>query len=165
MIDAQLDLIKRRTVQFLDGIRRADVAVIASCYTADAVYSDPMFGDLPPGQAHLFWAFLLAHTHRFALSYVIDDVGLVSARASSAVIYELLSTARPVEMRLQSSLFFRDDLIVRHDDEFDPASWRQIEPGPVACMIAQFPSWRSRLCHETNLRMRHYIGQKASFST
>jgi hypothetical protein len=149
-VDLQLGLIKRQTVRLLDCVRARDVAGIAECYAHDAVYSDPVLGDLHPGQARLIWPLKLAHMRRMQLSYVIDDISLLSARVSSRVAYDFFPTGRSVQMRLHTLLVFRGGLIVRHDDEFDLASWRRMALGPSERLGTLLPSWRRRVRQATD---------------
>jgi SnoaL-like domain len=126
MIKEQMDEVESSTERLFRALASADIPEIKQCYTPDATYSDPVFGDLGAGSAQRIWPFILAHIQRAKWHFEIVDVGIDSAKISSRVDFDFALTGRPVSLQIRSRVYERNSLITSHEDDFDLPAWSRM---------------------------------------
>lgn len=147
MIDEQLSEVLAITRRLQVALRTGDLDAIARCYNPFAAYSDPVLGDLGAGSARQAWSLILPLLRSPSWSFSIDDVGLLSSRASTRLTFLFAPTARPVTLDISTVLQVRDGRIVRHDDDFSLFAWSQGLPFPQR-LVARSRSFRRRVNRE-----------------
>ena len=113
------ELIRR----FYDAFDRHDGDAMAACYSADAHFWDPVFGDLDGTQAGAMWRMLTGRSDDLRVELVEQSSTDAAGTARAIARYTFTQTGRPVVNEIHSTFTFRDGLIADQRDEFDFTKW------------------------------------------
>lgn len=95
-----------------------------SCYSDDAVFSDPVFGLLDAAETRAMWEMLCLRAKDFSLQYgniqLLDDEYTTTDWTAS---YLFTQTGRRVVNRVKAHMRFKDGLIIEHSDAFAIYRW------------------------------------------
>ncbi|MBU0903263.1 MAG: nuclear transport factor 2 family protein [Gammaproteobacteria bacterium] len=119
MSHANAELIGR----FYQAFQQLDAETMASCYTTDVRFSDPVFTDLRGADAGDMWRMLCAKAQGFTLTFEGVTADDHSGRARLVATYTFSQTGRTVVNRIEASFRFRDGKICEHRDHFDLWRW------------------------------------------
>ena len=146
------DLITRFYSAFADN----DYVTMASCYADDAVFEDPVFGELDAEGARAMWRMFCTSGNDIELSFddvVADDV---SGSARWEARYEFPKTGRDVHNKISASFAFRDGLIVRHDDHFDLYRWTRMALGPIGTVLGWSPMVQGKVRGQARFQLERF---------
>ena len=115
----------------------ADGEGMAACYTPDAVFEDPAFGELRDGGAQDMWRMLTARASGLTVEVPERDATDTSGTAHWIARYDF--QGRPVVNDIRASYVFRDGLIAEHRDVFDLHTWATQAMGPVGKALGYTP--------------------------
>jgi hypothetical protein len=124
---------------FYSALQSFDGDAMASCYSDDAVFSDPVFRDLRGKDVGDMWRMLCASARDLTLTF--DSVTDTSAHWVAT--YTFPSTGRRVVNDIQASFVIRHGLIAEHRDSFDLWAWSRQALGPTGMALGWTP-WVSR---------------------
>lgn len=132
------DLIRR----FYAAFDAHDGDAMAACYTPDARFEDPAFGELRGEQVGGMWRML---TGRAADLRVELQEHRAEGQEGSAhwIARYTFSTGRPVVNDIQASFRFEDGLIADHVDRFDFGRWARQALGPMGLAMTVVPPLRA----------------------
>jgi len=137
--DANRELIER----FYGAFGQCNGAAMTACYTPDAHFCDPAFGDLHGADVGAMWRMLTSRATDLKIELreheATDDSG--SARWIARYTF---STGRPVVNDIRASFRFADGLIADHVDDFDFRRWARQALGPSGNLVALLPPLRSK---------------------
>lgn len=112
-----------------------DGDAMAACYTADAVFEDPAFGELRDGRVKEMWRMLCARATDLAVDLREHD----NASAHWVATYTF-RTGRNVVNDIQARFAFgADGLITDHRDDFDLRRWAAQALGPPISLLGYTP--------------------------
>ena len=115
---------------------------MARCYTPDARFSDPVFGNLHGEQIGAMWRMLCQR----ATDLRIDFRVLAEARGRGAAHWEAWytysATGRTVHNVIEARFVFQDGLIALHDDRFDLYRWARQALGAPGVLFGWTPFMR-----------------------
>lgn len=133
--EAHAALIRR----FYGALAARDAATMASCYTDDATFSDPVFPVLDAAAVRAMWAMLCARGKdlKVALRDVVADAE--SGAAHWTACYTFAATRRYVVNEIDATYAFRDGRIVRHLDRFDLWRWSRQALGLPGLLLGWTP--------------------------
>jgi ketosteroid isomerase-like protein len=137
--DANKELIER----FYAAFDRCDGAAMTACYTADAHFCDPAFGDLEGGEIGAMWRMLTGRATDLKVELHEHEVGEDSGSAHWIARYTF-STGRPVVNDIQARFRFAGGLIADHVDDFDFRNWAKQALGPMGNLVAVLPPLRKK---------------------
>lgn len=135
MSHANAELIGR----FYQAFQQLDAETMASCYTEDVRFSDPVFTDLRGADAGDMWRMLCAKAQGFTLTFegvMADDH---SGRARWVATYTFSQTGRTVVNLIEASFRFRDGKICEHRDHFDLWRWARQALGSKGLLLGWTP--------------------------
>jgi ketosteroid isomerase-like protein len=130
-------------VRFYGAFGARDGAGMASCYTPDATFSDPVFQDLKGDEPGAMWRMLTARAEDLSIELLEQEADDERGAARWLAQYTYSQTGRPVRNDVQASFRFRDGLIVEHVDDFDLYAWTRQALGPVGALLGWTPLLRS----------------------
>lgn len=110
--------------KFYTAFQERDYSTMQSCYSDDAVFSDPVFGLLDAGEAKAMWEMLCKGATGLQLSFgniqLLDDE---YATCDWIAKYTFTKTGRKVINRIRAHMRFKDGLIIEHSDAFAIYRW------------------------------------------
>ena len=145
-------LIDRFYLAFADG----DHATMGSCYADDAVFADPVFGELDADSARAMWRMFCTSGNDIRLTFgdiVADDV---SGSARWEARYKFPKTGRPVHNKISARFTFRDGSIVRHDDSFDLYRWTRMALGPPGVLLGWSPIVQNKVRSQARSQLARF---------
>jgi ketosteroid isomerase-like protein len=95
----------------------------AACYTDDATFRDPAFGQLDPGEVKDMWRMLCERSHDLEVTLVDSGEDSDGGWARWAATYTFTGTGRNVLNDIHARFRFRDDLIADQVDTFSLRHW------------------------------------------
>ena len=135
------DLINRFYSAFAEG----DHATMASLYADDAVFEDPVFGQLDADGVRAMWRMFCTSGNDIDLSFADVRADDVSGSARWEARYKFPKTGRDVHNKISARFAFRDGLIVRHEDSFNLYRWARMALGPVGTILGWSPIVQSNV--------------------
>ncbi|MBN8739611.1 MAG: hypothetical protein BGP24_05495 [Lysobacterales bacterium 69-70] len=119
---------------FYRAFQRRDGATMASCYTADATFRDPVF-ELQGERVGAMWRMLCERGKDLRVEF--SDVRTDGDRGSAQwqAWYRFSKSGRPVHNVIHAEFRFRDGLICEHVDSFDFWRWSRQALGPAGLLL------------------------------
>lgn len=136
------------------AMNAGDGEAMAACYTQDAVFEDPAFGELRDGAGQDMWRMLTARATDLTVEVPERDATATSGTAHWIAAYDF--QGRPVVNDIRATYVFRDGLIADHRDVFDLHAWASQAMGPVGKVLGYTPLLKL-------LVRRRTAGQLAAF--
>jgi ketosteroid isomerase-like protein len=118
-------------------------AAMTACYTRDAHFRDPAFGDLEGEEVGAMWRMLTGRATDLEIELREHDAGEETGSAHWIARYTF-SSGRPVVNDVRASFRFAGGLIADHVDEFDFHRWARQALGPSGHLVALLPPLRSK---------------------
>ena len=120
-------------------------AAMSACYTPDAHFRDPAFGDLHGPEVGAMWRMLTGRAADLEIELREHEAGEETGSAHWIARYTF-STGRPVVNDVQARFRFApDSRIADHVDEFDFRRWAMQALGPSGRLVALLPPLRSKV--------------------
>ena len=129
------ELIRR----FYAAFDRHDGDTMAACYTANAKFHDPAFGDLHGPEVGGMWRMLTSRAEDLDVELHEHDAAGDAGTAHWIARYTFVQTGRPVVNDIRAKFVFEDGLISRHIDEFPFGRWARQALGPMGWAITVLP--------------------------
>ncbi len=133
--------------RFYGAFARCDGDAMAACYTPDARFSDPVFGELRGSEPGDMWRMLTGRAKDLEVRLVSHDADDQSGRANWVADYTF-RTGRRVHNDVQASFRFRNGLIAEHDDRFSFHAWSRQALGPAGLLLGWTPLLRAKVSRE-----------------
>lgn len=137
--DANRETIER----FYAAFGECNGAAMTACYSPDAHFRDPAFGDLHGTDVGAMWRMLTNRATDLEIELREHEADDSSGSAHWIARYTF-STGRPVVNDIQAKFRFADGLIADHVDEFDFRRWARQALGPSGTLVALLPPLRSK---------------------
>jgi hypothetical protein len=126
----------RRLYQALD---RRDGEAAAACYTAEARFSDPAFGQLEPGAVRDMWRMLCERSHDLRVELLDCGADGETGWARWSASYTFTDTGRSVLNDVRSRFRFSDEQIAEQVDTFSLRRWGGQAIGRRASVMGTTP--------------------------
>ncbi len=118
-------------------------SAMTACYTSDAHFQDPAFGDLEGDDIGAMWRMLTGRAKDLKIELREHDADAGTGSAHWIARYTF-SSGRPVVNDIQAKFRFEKGLIADHVDDFDFRRWAKQALGPSGNLIAVLPPLRSK---------------------
>ena len=151
--DSHVALIER----FYSAFAQRDHATMGACYTADAHFSDPAFGELRGDEVRSMWRMLCERGTDLAISY--RDVQADGDRGSAHwdADYTFTATGRRVHNEIDASFRFAGGLIAEHDDRFSFWRWSRQALGPAGLALGWTPLLRGKVRGQARAQLQDFM--------
>lgn len=148
--------------QLYQGLRDQDGEAMAACYTPDARFEDPAFGELRGSRVGDMWRMLTARGS--AIDVTVSDVTADAATGSAHWVarYEFGPAGRTVVNRVAATYRFEDGLISDHLDVFSMHAWSRQALGPVGLLLGWSPFVRNRVRKQALAGLDRYTAERHS---
>jgi ketosteroid isomerase-like protein len=140
-MSANADLIER----FYGAFGARDGAAMAACYVPDAVFSDPVFGELRGADPGRMWIMLTGRAQDLAITLESHEAGDAAGSAHWLADYTFAATGRRVHNDVMARFVFRDGLIAEHHDAFSFHQWSRQALGPAGLLLGWTPMLRNKV--------------------
>jgi hypothetical protein len=118
---------------------------MGACYSADAHFRDPAFGDLNGAEVGAMWRMLTSRATDLEVELAHHDASESTGSANWIAHYTFGATGRPVVNDINASFRFADGLIADHVDEFDFGKWARQALGFQGVLVALLPPMRAKV--------------------
>jgi ketosteroid isomerase-like protein len=125
--------------RFYSAFDARDGATMAASYTADAVFSDPVFGELRGDEPGRMWVMLTGRAQDLRIELVEHEAGDERGSARWLADYTFAATGRRVHNDVRAEFGFRDGLIAEHRDAFSFFAWSRQALGPAGLALGWTP--------------------------
>ena len=149
--------------RFYAAFDKHDGDAMAACYTPDAHFRDPAFGDLHGDEPGAMWRMLTGQAKDLGvelLEHDADDSDGGSARWRAT--YTFTQTGRPVVNDVRATFRFRDGLIADHVDDFSFHRWSRQALGPVGTLLGWTPILKRATQRKARASLDRYMRQDES---
>ena len=147
--------------RFYAAFDRRDGDAMAACYAADAVFRDPVFGQLDAEQAGAMWRMLTGRATDLSVELRSHDADETSGRANWIATYSFGPKARKVVNDIEARFRFADGLIAEHVDDFDFRRWARQALGPAGALVATLPPLRARVRARARTQLEQFMREEA----
>jgi ketosteroid isomerase-like protein len=141
MDSANAALIER----FYAAFARRNAKAMAACYAPDAIFRDPVFGQLDAAETAAMWRMLIDRAPDLKVELAEHDADESQGTARWIARYTFSSTGRPVVNEVRAKFKFRDGRIVEHFERFNFWRWSRQALGPMGYIMGWSPSLRLRV--------------------
>ena len=131
--------------RFYAAFGARDGATMAACYTPDAVFSDPVFGELRGADPGRMWIMLTGRAQDLAITLESHSASGDTGEAHWLADYTFAATGRQVHNDVRARFVFRDGLIAEHRDAFSFYAWSRQALGPAGLLLGWTPILRNRV--------------------
>lgn len=146
--------------KFYTAFQQLDYNTMQSCYHADAVFSDPVFGLLDRNEVCAMWEMLCKRAKDLQLSYgniqLLDDE---YATADWIAVYTFSQTGRKVVNKIKAHLRFKDGLIIEHSDAFPIYRWSRQAFGITGLLLGWSGYFQKKLQLRAKIGLQKYMDQ------
>ena len=149
--------------ELLTGFYRAfaarDGEAMASAYTADAEFSDPVFVDLRGDEVGMMWKMLCSRAKDLKIEARDIEAEETRGRAQWEAWYPFTKTGRDVHNVIDATFEFRDGKIARHLDSFDFWRWSGMALGTTGKLLGWTPMIRNAVRGEARRGLQKFMSQ------
>ena len=142
--------------RFYAAFARCDGAEMTDCYSDDAHFRDPAFGDLEGDEVGAMWRMLTDRASDLEIELREHDADDTSGSGHWIAKYTF-STGRPVVNDIRASFRFSGGLIVDHVDEFDFRRWARQALGPTGLAVATLPPLRKAAKRKARAQLDEFM--------
>src|SRR3954470_2757814 len=131
--------------RFYTAFDARDGAAMAAAYAPDAVFSDPVFGELRGDEPGRMWVMLTGRAQDLRVRLVEHEAGDARGSARWAADYTFGATGRAVHNDVRAQFRFRDGLIAEHHDAFSFHGWARQALGPAGLALGWTPILKGKV--------------------
>jgi hypothetical protein len=128
-----------RITEFYSAFQRLDWQSMHSCYHPAATFHDPVFLTLTCRETKAMWRMLCENASQFSLTFseVKPSGDAFACRWEARYVFS--ATERPVRNVIDARMELRDNLIYKHDDQFDLWRWSRMALGLPGTLLGWTP--------------------------
>jgi len=139
------------------AMNAGDGEAMAACYTDDAVFEDPAFGELRDGAGQDMWRMLTARAGDLRVEVPEREASDATGTAHWIATYTFGGPdGRKVVNDIRATYVFRDGLIADHRDVFDLRVWAAQALGPVGKVLGFTPLLPLLIHRRTGSQLRAF---------
>ncbi|MEA2168253.1 MAG: hypothetical protein QOF76_1553 [Solirubrobacteraceae bacterium] len=148
-----MDVIER----LYDAFSKLDGEGMAACYTPDAVFEDPAFGELRDGEPADMWRMLTGRAKDLEVKLLEHD-----DTSAHWVADYTFNTGRRVHNDVQATFKLRDGLICDHRDAFSFYAWSRQALGPVGLALGWTPMLHAKVQKQARAGLDEFRSARGS---
>jgi ketosteroid isomerase-like protein len=142
--------------RFYSAFEAKDHVTMATCYSDDATFSDPVFPHLDAGGVRAMWRMFCTGESKLDVRHSGIAAGDATGSARWEAVYEFPKTGRRVHNKIASSFVFREGLIVKQTDSFDFYRWSRMALGPVGTALGWTPIVKNQVRRQAHAQLRRF---------
>ncbi|MBW7857300.1 MAG: nuclear transport factor 2 family protein [Leptonema sp. (in: Bacteria)] len=148
--------------QFYEAFVQKDFETMKSSYHTDAVFTDPVFGELKGIKIGAMWQMLCERSGPdFKIEFSNIEANADSVSAKWQAWYIFAKTKRPIHNKISASFkFAANGKIINHQDSFSLYKWIRMALGIKGFFVGFLPSVQSRIRQESIAGLELFIRRK-----
>ncbi len=110
--------------RFYTAFQQLDYKTMQNCYSADIIFSDPVFLVLNGDEARAMWEMLCKNAKEFSLTF--SDIELLDEEYATCkwiATYTFSKTGNKVVNSIKAFMKLKDGKIIEHSDAFRLSTW------------------------------------------
>ncbi len=148
----------RKLDHFYTAFAQRDWSTMGACYSEEASFSDPVFGDLGAKEVRAMWKMLLSSGTDLRVTFRVLEESPDNGSCVWEARYTFSRTGRPVHNIIRSEFGFRDGLIYRQRDHFDFWRWSRQALGVSGLLLGWSPVVRNTVRASASSALAKAIG-------
>jgi ketosteroid isomerase-like protein len=148
--------------RFYEAFNQRDGAAMAACYTPDAHFNDPVFGDLTGEQAGAMWRMLTERADDLSVELHEHEAGESSGSAHWVARYTFTQSGRAVVNDVHADFRFAGGLITEHIDRFGFWGWSRQAMGTPGLVLGWTPQLRRKVGGMARARLDTFMLQESA---
>jgi SnoaL-like domain len=142
---------------FYQGFRWRDAEAMASCYAANATFSDPVFQGLKGVEVPAMWRMLASRARDLTVTYHGVKANDTRGQADWEATYSYGPSRRNVHNVIHSTFRFKDGKIVAQRDRFSLWRWSRMALGWRGALLGWLPPVRGAIRREARKDLNSYM--------
>ena len=147
---------------FYTAFQARDGKTMSAFYHEEAVFSDPVFGQLHGREVGAMWHMLCARGHELNISFSHIKADEQKGSVHWEAWYIFSNTRRRVHNVIDAQFVFKDGRIIEHHDYFDFWRWASMALGPTGLFLGWTPFVRSRVRKQSRNRLEAFMKNEAA---
>lgn len=144
--------------KFYNAFQQLDYATMQSCYSDDAVFSDPAFGLLDTAETKAMWEMLCRRAKDFSLQY--GNIQLLDeeyATVDWTAFYIFSQTGRRVVNKVRAHMRIKEGLITEHSDAFAIYRWTRQAFGITGLVFGWTAFMNRKIQQRARKALHHFM--------
>ncbi len=152
------DLITKFYTCFSNG----EAEEMISCYHEHVEFSDPAFGVLKGDEAKNMWRMLIERSKgHLKIEFINVSANDERGSADWTAQYLFSKTGRNVFNEIHAEFDFRDDKIIRHNDNFDIWKWSKQALGLPGVLLGWSSFMQNKIRANARETLKQYVAKRA----
>lgn len=151
--------------QFYTAFSQGDFKTMQECYHPDVEFTDEVFPLLKGKKANAMWHMLVASGKDVGLQVSYGDI-----KATGDIVecdweaqYKFSLTGRDVHNKIHARFSFKDNLIIKHVDQFDFYRWTQMAFGLKGTLLGWTSFFRKKVQQNVDQRLQKFISSHLEY--
>ena len=150
--------------RFYSAFAAGDHETMARCYSNDAGFTDPVFGDLSSEQVRAMWRMFCTSGNDLAVSHGDVRASDGEGAARWEAVYAFPRTGRRVHNKITARFTFSQGKIARHVDSFDLYRWARMALGPIGVLLGWTPIVQNQVRSRAMAQLERFMREEAGSS-
>jgi hypothetical protein len=145
--------------KFYTAFENLDGVKMAECYHPEIIFEDPAFGKLKGERAKKMWMMLCKSQKGKDFKIIFSDIKYEKGKGTAKwdAFYTFSQTGRKVHNEVFASFEFKDNLIVKHYDDFNLHKWAKQAMGFKGFLLGGTAYFKSKLQEKTNKLLNEFV--------
>jgi ketosteroid isomerase-like protein len=134
--------------RFYAALARRDAEDMAACYADDAVFTDPIFGELRGEAVREMWRMLLGRSSggmTVSVTFLGGAVDGTTEQVLAVIDYTFSRTGKRVRNTIATFMKFSDGRIAQQIDDFNFYAWARQAFGVMGWVAGWMPAFRAKV--------------------
>jgi ketosteroid isomerase-like protein len=142
---------------FYTAFQSLDYSFMQSCYSANPIFNDPVFGILQGNEVRSMWEMLCRNAKNFSLEFNSVNVDDEYCTCKWIARYTFSKTGRKVVNKVSTFIRVQNGKITEHTDEFDLYRWSRQALGLPGILLGWSGYLKNKIRHDAKKRLYEFI--------
>ena len=142
---------------FYDAFARLDYTTMQSCYTADPIFNDPVFGILQGREVGSMWEMLCKNAKNFSLHVGKIEVDGEYGTCDWTASYTFSKTGKRVVNKVKAHIRIENGKITEHTDEFDIYKWSRQALGLPGILLGWSGYLKNKIRYDAKKKLQVFM--------
>jgi len=145
--------------RFYTAFQQLDYKTMQSCYSSNAVFSDPVFGLLEGEEVGAMWQMLCSNAKNFSLQFFnLQTLDEEYATCEWVANYTFSASGRPVVNKVKAHMRIQNGLIIEHTDAFNLWRWSRQALGLPGILLGWSQFMQGRIHRKAKQQLTRFMG-------
>jgi ketosteroid isomerase-like protein len=142
---------------FYKAFQSLDYKFMQSCYSANPIFNDPVFGILQGKEVGCMWEMLCRNAKNFSLEFGSIEVDDEYTTCKWVATYTFSKTGRRVVNKVKAFMRIQNGKITEHTDEFDLYRWSRQALGLPGILLGWSGYLKNKIRHDARGRLEVFM--------